>query len=841
MNSLPVSLRFALRELRGGIAGFRIFLACLALGVGAIAGVGSVSNALLTSLQDDARDILGGDVDVRAIHIEIPPEVRSYLEDAGTVSRTAELRSMARVEDADSRSLVQLKAVDDSYPIAGQVVLRSGIPLSEALAPVDGVYGAVVEDRLLTRLGIEVGDAVRVGAATFEIRDVITQETDRAVNFASFGPRLMVDDESLPQTELIQPGSLITWHYRVVLPEGTDPGVFMTDLREAFPEGAFQIRGLSEAAPGLKRIIVNITQFLTLVGLTALLVGGVGVGNAVRSYVDGRMTTIATLRCVGATGPLVFQTYLTLVAVIAAAGIAIGLVIGAILPVILGGLLEDLFPVKVAFAIDGLSLGIAALFGFLTAFGFGIWPLAKAREVQPSSLFRDAIAPVSGLPRPVYIAATGAILLALAALAILSSTDQRLAVSFVGGSLVAFILFFAAAHGLMQLARRTKKPKRADLRLAIANLHRPGAATPSVAVSLGLGLTVLVAVGLVQANVARQVTERAPKEAPSYFFIDIQPQQKEGFLETVTAFDGVSDVNTTPMVRGRIARINGVPAAEATIAPDVTWTLNGDRGVTFSAAQPGNTTLVAGEWWPEDYSGPQLVSFDANIAAGYGIGIGDTITVNVLGREVTAEIASLRTIDWTSFQINFLMVFSPGILENAPHTVLATLQADGPETQTAVERAVTAEMPNVTAISVAEAVETANGILDNVGQAVQVVAGVAILAGTLVLAGAIAAGHRRRLYDAIILKVLGATRGNVVTAYAIEYGLLGLLIAIVAGFVGTGASYAVVTQVMRGDFAISWATLGWTTLVSTAITLILGLVGTWRALGQKPAPLLRNE
>jgi len=841
MSRLPVTLRFALRELRGGVAGFRIFIACLALGVGAIAGVGSVSTALLTSLEEDAREILGGDVDVRSIHRELEPEVRAFLDEAGTVSRTAELRSMARAAEKDTRSLVQLKAVDEAYPIAGALVLRSGMPLSEALARVDGVAGAVVEERLLTRLEVAVGDRVRVGSATVEVRDVIVQETDRAVSFASFGPRLMISDETLPETELIQPGSLVTWHYRVVLPDGSDPETFMTDLRSAFPEGAFQIRGLSQASPQLKRIIINVTQFLTLVGLTALLVGGVGVGNAVRSYVDGRMTTIATLRCVGATGPLVFRTYLVLVGVIAAIGIAIGLVIGAILPMVLGGLLETLFPVKVAFTIDALSLGVAALFGFMTAFGFGIWPLARAREVQPSSLFRDAIAPVSGLPRPIYIWATAAILVGLAALAIVSSSDQRLALSFVGGAAVAFLLFFGAAQALMQVARRMRKPKRASLRLAIANLHRPGAATPSVAVSLGLGLTVLVAVGLVQYNISRTVTERAPTDAPSYFFIDIQPQQKDLFLETVRSFDGISEVNTTPMVRGRIAYIDGVPAKERTISPDVAWTLNGDRGVTFAREKPDNITLVEGEWWPEDYDGPQLVSFDADIAAGYGVGVGDTITVNVLGRDVTAEIASLRTIDWTSFQINFLMVFSPGVLENAPHTVLATLKADTPQTQTAVERAVSDQMPNVTAISVQEAVETANGILESVGQAVQVVAGVAILAGTLVLAGAIAAGHRRRLYDAIILKVLGATRGNVVAAYTIEYGLLGALIALVAGGVGTLASYAVVTLMMDGSFAVSWATLGMTVVVSTAITLVLGLVGTWRALGQKPAPLLRNE
>ena len=839
---MPVWLRFARRELRGGLKGFRIFLACLMLGVAAIAGVGSVSESLLAGLRADASQILGGSVDVESVHRPITPEALAYLQTQGRLSHVADMRAMARNPNGDQRSLSELKAVDGAYPLIGAMELDPALPLEEALANRGGVWGAVIEPNLLDRLGLALGDRLRVGELDVEVRATILREPDRAVSFASFGPRVMIARDALEATGLIQPGTLIDYHYRLVLPTGTDHAAWMRDFRDRYAaDNGWRVRGLSEAAPGLRRFIDRVAQFLTLVGLTALLVGGVGVGNAVKSYLDGKSTTIATLKCLGVEGAVVFRTYLSLVMILALAGIAAGLVLGAALPYAAAAVLNQLIPVQVAPALYAGPLALAGLFGLLTALAFSLWPLAKAKDIRPAGLFRQLVSGEGGRVGLPYILALGLSAVALAALAIFSSNERVLAGWFVLGAIGAVLIFLGAARLLMLGVAAAGRPRQPTLRLALANLHRPGAPTASIALSLGLGITVLVAVALTQANMARQVTEQLPEQAPSYFFIDIQPNQIDRFQQTVDAVPGISKVERTPMVRGRVSAINGVPSDQVTVDPEVRWVLRGDRGLTYAAAPPPGTQIVAGDWWPEDYKGPPLISFDAEIAAGMGIGIGDTLTINVLGRDITATIGNLRRIDWGNLSINFVIIFAPGTMEAAPHTIIATVNTDGPAAEEAVQRAVTDELPNVNAIRVKDALEAANQILEAVGQAVRITASVAILAGTLVLGGAVVAGHHRRVYDAVVLKVLGATRRDVLAAFLLEYGLLGAMVALIASVVGTIVAWAVLVFVMRSDFVFAPGVVIWTSLLCTVITVALGLAGTWRALGQKAAPLLRNE
>ncbi|KZD03528.1 ABC transporter permease [Oceanibaculum pacificum] len=838
----PIWLTLARRELRGGLKGFRIFLACLMLGVAAIAGVGSVADSLLAGLRADARNILGGDIDIESVHRPITDDALAYLRGQGSVSLVTDMRSMARNPNGDQRTLAELKSVDGAYPLVGSLALEPDMPVAAALENRGGVWGAAIDANLLDRLDVALGDRIRIGELDVEVRATIALEPDRAVSFASFGPRVMIANAALPETGLVQPGTLIEYNYRLTLPSGVNRDAWMAEYRQLYAnENGWRVRGVDQAAPGLRRFIDRIAQFLTLVGLTALLVGGVGVGNAVKSYLEGKTATIATLKCLGAEGQTVFRAYLALVMILAAGGILAGLVVGALLPFAAAAVLNQLLPVKVVAALYWGPLGLATLFGLLTALAFSLWPLARAMEIKPAALFRQLTAADGGAPRLPYLLALGVSGIALAALAIFSSSDRLLAGWFVAGSLGAVIVFLGAAWLLMKGVGAVGRPKRPTLRLALANLHRPGAPTSSIALSLGLGLTVLIAVALTQQNMSRQVTENLPEQAPSYFFIDIQPNQVSQFQQIVDDVPGVSNVERTPMVRGRIARINGVPGDQVAVDPEVRWALRGDRGLTYAAEPMPGAQIVAGDWWPADYQGPPLISLDAEIAAGFGVGIGDQLTVNVLGREITATIHNLRRIDWGTLSINFVIVFAPGTLEAAPHSIIATVNTDGPVAEEAVQRAVTDALPNVNAIRVKDALEAANRILQAVGSAVRITASVAILAGTLVLGGAVVAGHHRRVYDAVVLKVLGATRRNVIGAFLLEYGLLGIMIAAIAAVVGTIASWAVLTFVMKSDFVFAPGAVIWTSLLCTLITVVFGLFGTWRALGQKAAPLLRNE
>ncbi|GAB4177607.1 MAG: ABC transporter permease [Thalassobaculales bacterium] len=833
-TSLALAARFARRELRGGLKGFRIFLACLTLGVAAIAGVGAVSSSLLNGLRNDARQLLGGDLEVELVHRPMPAEALAWLTARATVAQVAEMRAMARPDDSDRRNLVQLKAVDDVYPVAGQVLLSPPQPLAEALARRDGRWGAVIEPQA----GARVGGTLRIGDASFEIRALIERETDRGMSLANFGPRVMIALPALAETGIVQPGSLIDYEYKVATP---DAAGLLRDMKARFPDAGWRLRGLDEAAPGLQRFIDQVTQFLTLVGLTALLVGGIGVGNAVRAYLDGKGAVIATLKCLGAPGTLIFQVYLMQMAVLAGGGILMGLALGALAPLGVAAVAAPFLPVPIDFRLDPAALGLAAAFGALTALAFALWPLAKAREVPAASLFRQLIAPPPGLPAWPYLLAIAAALAGLVALAILTASRRDIAIWFVISAAGAVVVFQGAALLLTRAAAALPRLRHPGLRLAVANLHRPGAPTGIIALSLGLGLTVLATVSLIETNMGRQISENLPARAPSYYFIDILPDQVATFDRLVAGVPGVGEVQRTPMVRGRIVKIAGEPAESRAIDPAVTWTIQGDRGFTYSALPPEGARIVAGQWWPADYAGPPLISFDAQIAAGYGIGIGDTLTINVLGREITGTIGNLRQIDWATLGMNFIIVFAPGTLEAAPHQVIATVRADSLAAEERVQQVVTDALPNVSAIRVRDALQAANDVLRAIGIAIRTTASVTLLAGTLVLIGAIVAGQRRRIFDAVVLKVLGATRRTVLGAYLMEYGLLAAVIAAIATAVGSAAAWAVLRFIMRTDFVFDPAAVVSTLLACSVLTVGLGLAGTWHALGQKAAPLLRNE
>ncbi len=838
--SARLALTIARRELRGGLGGFRIFLLCVTLGVSAIAGVGSLSDALVDGMRRDGRKLIGGDVELRLSHQAANQAQLAYLRASGQVSRIVEMRSMALRPDGAQRGLVELKGVDGAYPLFGRMKLDPGQDLAAALAMAGGLPGAVAEAVLLQRLKLKVGDPVKVGAATYRITAAIVREPDRGADSFVLGPRLMVSRDSLAATKLIREGSQIKYRYRIALPQGSDVLAWIEDLKNRFPDAGWRIRDTRNGAPGLRRFIDRMRLFLTLVGLTALLVGGLGIGNAVRSFLEGKSGTIATLKCLGAPARLIFQSYLLLVLVITALGVAAGLVIGTGTPILVSGLMADLLPFRVQFSLHPLPLLLAAAYGFLTALAFAIWPLARAQGVSAGALFRDLAAPMAARPPWRYIALAALAFAALAGLAIWTAEERRFAVWFVGGAGVAMAVFLGAGLAITDLARRLPRPRRAILRLALTNLYRPGAATVPVVQSFGLGLSVLVAVIGVEGNMNLQVTERLPERAPAFFFIDILPDQAENFDHLAMAVEGVEEVERVPALRGRIVRINGVDAAKVAVAPGARWAVRGDRGLTYTGPPPPDAHVVAGRWWPADYAGPPLISLDVNIARGMNVGLGDSLTVNVLGREITSKIHNLRRIDWSTLGINFVIVFAPGALEGAPHTFIATAKSTE-AAELPLQRAVTDAYPNITAIRIREALEAVNQILRNIGIAVRSTAAVTLAAGILVLAGAIAANHRRRVYDAVVLKVLGATRGRVLATYFLEYALLGLITALLAVLVGTAAAYGVVAQIM----GMPWYWLPGGAVMTTAICLVVtigaGMLGTWLALSQKPAPLLRNE
>ncbi|MCA8927671.1 MAG: FtsX-like permease family protein [Alphaproteobacteria bacterium] len=844
MSELALAFAWARRELRAGLGGFWVFLACLALGVGAIAGVGAVSQAVQDALHRDARALAGGDVVVRTSYEPASADqIARMRAESRTLSQGIEMRVMAGGREATERRLAELKAVDPAYPVAGAFALKDGGDLHAALAERNGRWGAVAEQDLVDLLQLRPGDPIHVGSQTYDLRGVIAREPDRTTGLASFGPRLMVAEASVAGTGLILPGSLIRYVYRIALPPRADALAWAAALEARFPTAPLRITPASRAAPGLEDTVGRLTLFLTLVGLTALLIGGIGIANAVQSFMGRKTGTIAVLKCVGAPARLILLTYALQTAALAVLGIAIGLVLGTLAPFALAALLESLLPVHLEPTLYPQALALGAAYGVLTTAAFALWPLLKSRRIAPARLFRDLVAPTGGRPTLAETAVIAGLLALLALLAVLTAEQRGFALWFVAGVAAAFVLFYFAARALAWLARRLARSRlvrqRPSLRLGLANLSRPGAPTVSVVLSLGFGVTVLVAVAGIEANLGKTLREDLPAEAPTFFFIDIQPNQLAAFRETMASVPGDHDLKARPMLRARIVKINGKPAREEDVAENVRWAVRSERGLTFQADPPETGTIVAGRWWPPDYRGPPLISFHAGIAAGMGIGVGDTLTFNILGREITATIANLRAVDFRSVRMQFTTIFAPGTLESAPHTILATTRTP-PEHASELLRAVSAKFPNISAVRVKEALESFDRLIRQIGNAIRVIAAVGLIAGVLVLASAVASGQQARRRNAVILKVLGATRPDVLSAYLWEFGVLGIGTVGIAAGIGGAAAYIVVTQVMNLPWSLPLGAIALTAPLALAITLVAGFAGVWQALGQKPAPLLRN-
>ncbi|TDK34463.1 ABC transporter permease [Rhizobium deserti] len=842
VSRLSISFRLALREMRGGLSGFYIFLACIALGTGAIAAVNSVSRSITEAIAGQGQEILAGDIRLELNNREASQQERSFLDSLGQVSVTTGLRSMARKPDGSDQALVEVKAVDGAYPLYGSFKAEPDKPLAELLGKRGETFGAVVAPLLLERLGLKQGDELLLGNARIILNGTIINEPDSLSDGFGFAPRLLLSRDALAASGLVSTGSLVEHAYKIRLKDPANRSALTARANSEFPSAGWSVRTSDRAAPSLAENVDRFSQFLTLVGLTALIVGGVGVANAVRAFLDAKRTTIATFKCLGAPAAVVTQIYLIQIMMLAIIGITIGVAIGAAAPFIALQFLEGVLPVPKEVTFYPSALAVAALFGLLITFAFAVLPLGHAREVPATALFREQSFDAARLPSWPYLLAAGLALTALAALAIFSAEDRFVASVFLAAVAGAFILLRLVAALISAIARRSPRVNSPALRLAIANIHRPGALTPSVVLSLGLGLALLVTLALIDGNMRRQLTGNIADKAPNFFFVDIQGPEREGFVSILKQQSPKGVVTQVPMLRGRILAFNGKDVAQMNVPPAGRWVLRGDRGITYEEKLPERSIVTEGKWWPADYSGEPSVSFSAEEASELGLKLGDTVTVNVLGRNITARIANFRKVEWESLSINFVMVFSPNTFRGAPHAWLATLSdpAATAQQEAQILRAVTNAYPTITSVRVKDAISIVDQLIGQLATAIRAAAAVALIASVLVLSGALAAGNRARTHDAIILKTLGATRNMLIRAFSYEYMILGAATAVFALFAGGVSAWFVVSRIMKlpSTFLPDVAIV--TLAASLLLTVGIGLAGTWRILGQKAAPVLRE-
>jgi putative ABC transport system permease protein len=532
--------------------------------------------------------------------------------------------------------------------------------------------------------------------------------------------------------------------------------------------------------------------------------------------------------------------FLLQVGLLCAAGIVIGVAFGAALPVLGLWLFGDLLPVPASAGIYPGPLALAALYGALTAGAFALWPLARAAQIPGAALFRDALLPAGrGVPWAVWVANI-ALVLVLVAIVVGTATDRAFALWFCGSAAATLVVFRAGGWLLMAAARRAGVRRPVPLRLGVANLFRPASQAPLLLVALGLGLTTLAAVALIQGNIRRQILGQLPEAAPSFFFIDIQNTQLAQFEQIVHAIPGTADLHQVPSLRARIVSLKGVPVDQVHVKPGSEWALRGDRGLTYSADVPRGSIVVSGQWWPADYDGPPLLSLDAGLAEGWGIHLGDTIRVNVLGRDLDLKVANLRAIQWRQLAINFALVASPGLLEHAPHMHIATVR-EPPAEDAPLLQAVSDALPNVTGIRVADILQSVANLVGQLATALAATGSVTLASGALVLASAVAAGQRRRVAEAVVLKTLGATRAQIRAAWLVEFGLIGATAGLIAAGLGTLASWGVVHYLLHAPWSFLPGVLALTVGGCVVMMLGFGYAGTAAALRVRPAPYLRND
>jgi putative ABC transport system permease protein len=839
---LPRALRLALTDLRGGLGGFYVFVACVALGVAVITGVGALSDGLRSGFERQGQSLLGGDLSLSRIHQEASAAEIAWMRRQGSVSEVATLRSMARRPDGSQPALVELKSVDGNYPLFGDLQIEGGGKLHELLAK-----GALVDQLLLDRMALKTGDLIRIGTADIAIAGVIRKEPDQIGERLPFGPRVLVSNAFLTTTGLVQPGSLVRWSYRIRFADGVsdaDVKGRCLSIKNDLPEAGFICANRTNPSPNVSRSIERLRQFLTLIGLTSLLVGGVGVANAVSTFVDRKRKSIAIFKCVGASSRQVLSIFLIEVLLLAGLGVAIGMAAGMLLPPLIQALYGNALPFEIRFAISAKSLLIAAFYGFMVALAFMLWPLGRSEQVRASVLFREDVAPQRAWPRRSIVAATVALAIGLTAFAVTSSDIKLMALWFVLGTAATLVVFLGIGSGLAILAARVPRPRIPEIALALGNIGGPGSLTRAIVLSLGAGLSLLVAVGLVNASLVSEFEDRLPEKSPDYYVLDIRKGDWDGFAALVKRHSPTAIIEHAPMLRGRIVALGNRQAEQIKAPPEAQWVLNGDRGITFAEAVPNGSHVVEGQWWPKDYEGEPLVSFEAEIARRLGLKIGDTVVANVLGRNITARISNLREVKWENLTINFVMVYSPNTLKTAPYNLLATVTLPRGHTSKdegrLIQEASTA-YPSLTMVRVRDAISLFNQVFEKVMVAVRAAGGVTIAAGALVLAGAMATAQRRRIYQAVVLKAIGATRRQILSAHLTEYLLLALFTALVAAAVGTFAAYIVLRFVMEIPFQFALGSLLQALTLATGLVVAFGLGATWRVLGAPAVPYLKTE
>jgi putative ABC transport system permease protein len=822
------AFRLAIRDLRGGLSGLGLLWLCLAIAIAGLASVTSLASSIDTAIAANGRQLLGGDLMLSVAQREATPDEKVAMDALGPSSKSVTTRAMLVAPDGSSM-LSELSGIDSAWPLAGRLDLATGGQRPKG--PEIAIGREVAE-----RLGVKLADSLRVGRASYKISAVI-EKMPSASGFA-FAPPALMDEAGLAMSGLVQPGSITTTSYRLVLPADADPEAVGKAFQQRFPEGGWRASDRGDAGGGTRRFVDRLGQMLLLVALSALAIGGLGMSSAAAAFAASRRPNIAILKLIGTPRSTINTMLAIEIGLISGLAIIAGLVVGALAPALVAGIAAPFLPVAPDPAAQWLALGEAALFGLLITFAASWRMIANAGETRPARLLRGDVADAEQMRARSFIVPAIALGLA-AALAISTASDPVFAASGVGAIAILSALFALLGLAVRRAARGARHVGGPVTRLGIAALDRPGAPTGRLAVSLGLGLTLLVTLAATASSILAEIDSSIPKRAPALFLVDIPRAERARFDALAEAQLPGAEIRLVPSLRGPVTAVNGTRVADMKAIPEGAWILRGDRGLTFADTLPLANRVVAGQWWPRTYRGPPLVSIDVDAATALNLKVGDTLTVAVLGRPITARIASFREIDWRSMGFNFAIIFSPGSIDSAPYTLMATVAPGEGRPTAAFERSLTRELPMVSAIRVSDIVAQVRSLLESIDGAVRVATAFAIAMGMIVLAGSVVATRRQRRRDIVLLRLVGATRAEVARSQLVEFALLSSAVAIAAFAAGALAARLVVTVLFEFPFRPDWVSLALIPLGAIALAVLAAFLAALPALNARPAEGLR--
>ena len=791
------NLTLSFRELRGSFNEFKIVVASIFLGIFIISAVGSISENLKSEIKNKRVEMLGGNFELSTTYQEFPNNIKSWLEKNGKTTHLIELRTMLSYNSQSllKRRIVELKAVDNNYPLVGKVLTSPYQKVKLSLGTKKNEKKILIDKSLKDQLGIDVGDFVYLGKSKFKINGIIEKEPDRMFSFATFGPRVLLSTDALKETGLIKSGSLIKYKTKFI--PNNENKINLAFLNDLVKGTNVSIRSVENTTNNFNNFVDRTSIFISLVGLITLLISGVGISNGVKGYIIKKTKNIAIMKSLGAKNSKVLNIYLNQILMIFLVSIIPAIMLGVSIPYFFSSIIsQELFNTFEP-SIFLHPILISFLYGLITCILFTILPLLKTYKIKPIELIRKSSE--NSLNKTTY-KIKGIIFILISILCILTMNlinDKKLSFYILISMTVSFVLIYGITNLKFYILSKIKFKLGTTFEYIRKAISKSNSFARSIVISFSIGLSLLIILNIIESSLDKRITDAINQQAPSHFLIDIQPQQIEKIKTIASSILGDNNFNSQPMLRGRITDINNQSVQGLKVDKEVEWVLRRDRAFSWSNKIPNNTKLISGKWWHENYDGPLLVSIGDKIAKGLNLKIGDKIKFNILGRNFEAQIFNTREIVWENMDINFIFILSNSNIENAPHSWIATTKNIGQNLNNSFVEKIVSEFSNISSISIEESYKSIKSILNLLIIIINSIALVTLFSGIIVLAGIIDVGKKDKLYEVAILKILGATPKRIAYLWFKEYFIIGLISSVVSLIIGFIVSYVLLNYIFN--------------------------------------------